>query len=224
MSNRLLILLFAAVTGTLYAGPGHDTHPGHDRDGWDLSEEELYPYNEVIDSFLAGKGAQTVGEITIGELRELTGRLSVVAQEEDYVRRARNASHMMPGTGHFLIDENGIGAAYLTGSILVAAGTVLGAYFVLPNDVQFDELDYIDDSFRDISRAWRGQSVESLWPAFGVLLGGGLVQAILGELASEDAERRARDQLDSGEKRFEPKPFIYPDAQGRLMLGARIGL
>ena len=41
----------------------------------------------------------------------------------------------------------------------VLAGTLVGTYFVLPEDVQFHETDYINDSFREICSARRGQSL-----------------------------------------------------------------
>lgn len=192
--------------------------------GLDLTGGELLPYNAVIEDFLTERESETIDEITIGELRELGAQLSVLAQEEDYVRSARQASWFLPGAGHFKIGENGRGAAFMTGSVLVVAGTLVGAYFALPEDVQFGEVDYINDSFHDIGSAWRGESIASMLPAIGILIGGGIVQSILGEVASCDAGRRARAQIESGEKRFEPQPFIFPDAQGRLMLGARIGL
>lgn len=213
-----LCVFLTAVTPLLFAGP-----PAGEQQ-WDLSEEEMLPYNSEIGRFLAEHQAVSAGDITIGEMRELGARLSVVAQEESYVRSARHASQGMPGAGHFMIGENGRGAAYMTGSVLVFAATVVGAYLVLPNGVQFHELDYINDSFGDIERAWRGESIASMLPTFGVLLAGGTIHALLGALASGDAEERAREQIVSGEKRFEPKPFIYPDATGRLVLGARIGL
>jgi heme A synthase len=213
-----LCVFWMAVTPVLFAGP-----PAGEQQ-WDLSEEEMLPYNTEIEGFLAERAAMSVGDVTIAEMRELGSRLSVVAQEESYVRSARHASQAMPGAGHFMIGENGRGAAYMTGSVLVVAATVVGAYLVLPNGVQFHELDYINDSFGDIERAWRGESIASVAPAFGVLLAGGVVHSLLGALASGDAEERAREQIVSGEKRFEPKPFIYPDTSGRLVLGARMGL
>ena len=218
MIRRAVILLLLLVPMALYASPEQ-----HEYD-WDLSEAEMLPYNEAIEEFFSDRESEAIGELTVGELRELGAQLSVVAQEEDYVRRARQSSHIMPGTGHFMIGEGGLGAAFTTGSIVVMAGTVVGAYMVLPDAVQFDELDYINDSFRDIGQAWRGESISSMLPAFGVLLAGGIVHGIIGEIVSNDAEKKARKQIDSGEKRFEAQPFIYPDAHGRLMLGARIGL
>jgi hypothetical protein len=214
----LIAILLVAAT-PLFAEPMHMAD-----NKWGLSEEEMLPYNEAINRFMVEREATTVDQITIGELRQLGATLSVVAQEENYVRRAAQASHLMPGSGHFGIGENGRGAAFLAGSVVVAAGTLVGAYFVLPEEVQFGEVDYINDSFREIGTAWRGESIASLLPAFGVLMGGGLVHAILGELASNDAERIARRQIESGEATFAPKPFIYPDARGWLILGARIGL
>jgi hypothetical protein len=196
----------------------------HMEDDWGLSEEQLLPYNQAIDQFMDERATSTVDEITIGDLRQLGATLSVVAQEEDYVRRASQASYLMPGSGHFGVGETGRGVAFLAGSVVIAAGTVVGAYFLLPEEVQFGELDYINDSFREIGTTWRGESIASLLPSFGVLLGGGLIHAILGELASNDAENIARRQIETGEKTFDPKPFIYPDARGRLILGARIGL
>ena len=47
-----------------------------------------------------------------------------------------------------MIGAPGVGAAYATGSVAVIAGAVVGAYFALPEDVQFGEVDYINDSFR----------------------------------------------------------------------------
>jgi hypothetical protein len=214
-----MIAIFAMAASPLFAEPMN-----MDDNEWGLTEEEMLPYNAAIEGFMVEREATTVDQITIGELRELGATLSIVAQEENYVRRASQASHLMPGSGHFGIGENGRGAAFLVGSVVVAAGTMVGAYLLLPEEVQFGEVDYIDDSFREIGTAWRGESVASLLPSFGVLLGGGLVHAILGELASSDAERIARRQIETGEKTFEPKPFVYPDARGRLILGARIGL
>ncbi len=218
MKRRWLCVLFVAAAPVLFAGPPAEEHQ------WDLSEEEMLPYNSEIEQFIAERPAVSVGDITLGEMRELGARLSVVAQEESYVRSARHASQAMPGAGHFMIGENGRGAAFMTGAVLVVAATVVGAYLVLPDEVQFHELDYINDSFSDIERAWRGESIASVLPAFGVLLAGGAVHGLLGALASGDAEERAREQIVSGKTRFEPKPFIYPDATGRLILGARIGL
>lgn len=213
-----LILVFSAAVGPLLAESRHTEMD------WDLTEEQMLPYNDAIDQFMVDRAASTIDEITIGEMRELGATLSIVAQEENYVRRAAQASQLMPGIGHFEIGEAGRGVSFLTGSVVAAAGAVVGAYFLLPEDVQFGEVDYINDSFREIRNAWWGESVASLLPSFGVLLGGGLVHAILGDLASNDAERIARRQVETGDKTFEPKPFIYPDARGRLILGARIGL
>lgn len=191
--------------------------------GDSLSEEELAPYQQAIDEFLSTREAQSLDSITIGELRELGAELSVVSQELQYVRTARIASRFVPGSGHFKIGDGGRGAAFLAGSLAITAGTLVGAYFALPEAVQFDNVDYIDDSFRDIGSAWRGESIGSVLPAFAVLVGGGMLQAILGEIAARDAGRRAQAQIDSGSVQFEPRPYMGPDAQGRLMLGARIG-
>lgn len=229
MKNRQLtgrgraLALFAVSALVIVIGSpvaAEDRKPLSDMEG---AAPEIAPYNAAIQAFLDEREARTVDEITIGELRQLGAELSVISQEVQYVRRARIASRVIPGAGHFTIDENGRGTAFLAGSIAVSAGTLIGAYFVLPDGVQFHQVDYINDSFREIGEAWRGESVRTLFPAFAVLVGGGALQAVLGELASRDAGRRAQAQIDAGVVQFEPQPFIGPDAEGRLMLGARVG-
>ncbi len=217
---RIVPALFLVVGITTVAV----AEPTHWAEEYDLDEDEILVYNDAIFDFLEQRDEEQLGDLTIGDLRELGATLSVIAQEEDYVRSARQSSRFIPGSGHFKIDEGGRGAAFLSGSLLVTAGTLVGAYFVLPEDVQFGEVDYVNDSFREIGSAWRGESIASILPAFGVLIGGGIVQGILGEIAANDAEKLAREQIESGEKTFAPQPFIYPDPRGRLILGARIGL
>lgn len=218
MNRFLSVLLIATTPSVLFAA---DWGESDERDR--LTDEEILIYNETITAFLDASEDETLAELTLGDLRALGARLSVVGQQEDYVRSARRASYMFPGSGHFMIDEPGVGAAFATGALLVGAGTLVGAYLLLPDDLKFDELDYINDSFRDISREWRGESIASMAPAAGVLIGGMIVNAILGEIAASDAESRARAQIASGAVAFDPQPFIYPDAHGRLILGARVG-
>jgi len=215
------MLATAGTVATVAANP-YGTH--EDEYEWELSKEEMLPYNTTIEQFLNENSTRTIDDLTIGDLRDLGAQLSIVAQEENFIRSARQASRVIPGAGQFIADAPGPGVAFATGSLVVVAGTLVGAYFVLPRRVQFHKTDYINDSFNEIGSAWRDQSIMSLLPAFGVLVGGGIIHGILSDAAAGDAERRARALVASGEKRFEPQPFIFPDANGRLILGARIGL
>lgn len=210
--------------GSVATAEPHGSYNAYGEYDWELTEAEMLPYNETFEAFLDAHESDSIEDLAIADLRDLSAQLSIVAQEEDYVRSARQASRIFPGAGQFMIGEPGRGVAFTAGSIAIVAGTLVGTYFVLPNKVQFHETDYINDSFQEIGQAWRDQSIFSLLPAFGVLVGGGIVHGILGEVAATDAESRARAQIESGTKRFEPRPFIYPDANGRLILGARIGL
>jgi TM2 domain-containing membrane protein YozV len=220
-SAQILGVGGVAVAETYGSHGAYGAHGGYE---WELTEEEMLPYNETFEAFLDAHESDSIEDLTIADLRALSAQLSIVAQEEDYVRSARQASRVFPGAGQFMIGDVGRGVAFTAGSIAIVAGTLVGTYFVLPNKVQFHETDYINDSFQEIGQAWRDQSIFSLLPAFGVLVGGGIVHGILSEVAATDAELRARAQIESGAKRFEPRPFIYPDANGRLILGARIGL
>tara|TARA_B100000614_G_scaffold188477_1_gene169481 strand:- start:26 stop:697 length:672 start_codon:yes stop_codon:yes gene_type:complete len=213
----VLVALVLLAPSLAFAGPGQS------HDEWTLPSEDIHPYDTIVAEFLAETGNTAVGDLTVAQLRDLTGALSVQAQQEDFIRRAEQSSRAMPGSGHFMVGADGRGALLTTSAVLVMAGTVVGAYFALPDGVQFGSVDYINDSFREINAAWRSESIRSMLPAAGVVLAGGVVHGILGEIASRDAGRIAREQITSGARTFEPQPFIFPDPSGRLMLGARIG-
>ena len=73
-------------------------------------------------------------------------------------------------------DDAVSGALFLAADILVAAGTLVGGYFLLPSELQFNNLDYFNTSHTEIKAAWKG-AVESATfmealPTLGVMTGG----------------------------------------------------
>ncbi len=168
-----------------------------------------------LSSLLAPRDGAALGSLEVRDVRALLAEASVRMQELQLLREVRVSSFAMPGVGHFKAGDNRSGAAYLAANIVLTAGTLVGAYFLLPSEVRFDELDYFGDSFGEIETAWKGQSIVDMLPSAGVLVGGFAVRALLGYFAAEDAGRIAVKKIRGGEISFEP--FAAAD---RLGLGA----
>jgi hypothetical protein len=128
-------------------------------------------------------------------------------------------SMMMPGLGQFMNEDPGTGALFLSLGVVTGVGGVLGAYFLLPDEVQFDQLNYFKDSFDSIETAWKAQSFVDLLPSLGALAGTGVVQAILRGVSSNHAASLAEQRIAAGEITFEPKLTILPGGPGAMGFG-----
>jgi hypothetical protein len=210
----LLIVMFAA--GTLFAGsPGRskmgDLHPI-----WGKEEELL---EQQLEAVLGGRESSVLGEMTVGEAQDLLGEISIAYQKAAYVSKSRAASFMLPGLGQFMNDDPGMGALFLSLDLLTGVGTLLGAYFLLPDELQFDELNYFTDSYSTMEIAWKDQSFVDLLPSLGVLAGGGLVQVILRGVSSNHAATLAEQNIAEGKVTFEPKLTVLPGGAGAMGFG-----
>jgi hypothetical protein len=139
------------------------------------------------------------------------------------VARARMASMALPGAGQFLAGDALGGAAFLTGDLVAAAGTLAGAYFLLPANVQFGSLDYLNASHAAVRTVWQSNSLSAYLPSLAVVAGGMGVQMLLRALASSNAEATARANVESGKVSFSPElvPFLEGGPDGRMR---RMGL
>ncbi len=143
-------------------GPGMDPHR--------FPIEHTYLRAE-LDSLFGTEGE--LGALSYGELRELAGRLSVALQKDRFVARSKAMSFMMPGSGQFLNKDYGSGAAFLATDLAVVAGTLIGAYYLLPDDLRFQQLDYFNTSFArsatpgKATPSWTTCPPWPCWPAAG---------------------------------------------------------
>lgn len=114
------------------------------------------------------------------------------------------ASMVIPGVGQLISGDTLGGSLYLTADLAVVAGTLLGAYFLLPSNVQFNQLDYFNTPLTTISSTWNGNTVLQYLPAAGVMAGGMLVKMILGHFAAVGAAHDAREAISQGKVTFTP--------------------
>jgi hypothetical protein len=209
MKRLLALLVVVIISGTAFAAP-----VGGPPDPFRIDEAFL---RAEIDQALAGDLDRQLGALTLGELEELLGRLSVARQKAAFIARSRAMSMMMPGLGELANKDKVSGALFMTADLALMAGTVIGAYFLLPTDLRFDRLDYFYGSFKDIRDQWESHSFMDYLPAIGVLVGGGLLKAILGGISASHAEKLARRNIAEGKITFEPRLVLPP--HGPMGLG-----
>lgn len=157
-----------------------------------------------VDPALLGLSAEQLGTLTVGDLVKVAERISISRQEARYVQRARVASRFLPGAGQFMTGDSLGGALFLGGDIALAAGTLIGAYLLLPANVQFSSTNYLDDPITSIRSRWEANSISSYLPSFAVCLGGMILKHVLGHFASVEAAKNARKNIAEGKVTFTP--------------------
>jgi TM2 domain-containing membrane protein YozV len=218
MKKWLVILLVVTVAGSVFAGsPGHSRSMDHRSMTWMGIDEEFL--EQQLEAALAGKKNTAIGDLTIGEAEELLGEISIAYQKAAFVAKSRAMSMMLPGLGQFMNDDVGMGVLFLSADLLVGAGTLLGAYFLLPDELRFDQLNYFNDSYATIKGQWEAQSFADFLPSIGVLAGGGLIQLVLRGVSSKHAARLAERNIAEGKITFEPKVYTLPVGPGAMGFG-----
>jgi hypothetical protein len=213
MKRLAVIMILATIGAAAFAAP-------YDRPLNPFQLDEAFLRAEV-DQALAGERDTAVGTLTVGQLQELLGRLSVAQQKAAFIARSRTMSLMMPGLGQFANKDAVSGALFLTADLALIAGTLVGAYYLLPPNVRFDRLDYFYGSFRSIRDTWESNSFMDYLPSLGVLAGGWLLQAVLGGISAHHAEKLARRNIEQGKITFEPRLLLAP--RGHMGMGWGMG-
>jgi hypothetical protein len=161
--------------------------------------------SQELSDALQDMSTAQLGTLTVADLEQIAGRISIAVQKIHYVRKARAASFMFPGAGQFMTGDAVGGSLYLAGDLAVVAGTIVGAYFALPSDLHFSSsLNYFTSPYNQITSAWGGHSFVDYLPSLGVMAGGFIVKAVLGHFSAEDAARRARQNIENGTVTFTP--------------------
>lgn len=215
----LLIGLSLTVAATGFASPHH----GHAGAGSDWYFSDLVA--EELESFAADSAMVSLGDLTVADLTELLGTLSVREQEASYVRSLRISSFIAPGIGQIRGGDALSGSLFVLGDIGLSVGTVWGAYALLPETVQISRdggtgIDYWNDSRNDVEAAWSALSFSDLAPSLGVVLAGSVVDLVLRSWSASHAGELALDNVESGAVVFEPQPFTF--VGDRMGLGMRM--
>jgi hypothetical protein len=204
MRKTLIFLLFFGCTASV------------------LTVQALTPAQELtneVNAILEHSSSAQISAMSLGDFEKIAGQISIAYQKYDYIQRSRAASLMLPGLGQFKNGDALGGSLFLAGDLAVVAGTLVGAYFLLPSNVQFGSLDYLNAPLATWRTTWQSNSLLSYLPSAGVLLGGMLVQGALRWISAENAMSEARRSIASGKVTFEPKlvPVVGPMGMGMMM-------
>lgn len=200
MKRLIVALVLVSLAGFTFAAP-RGAHDPYAREGL-----QVPPYVEQeLEELLAENAATEVGALSGADLKAALERLSIAAQQEAFVARSKAMSFVLPGLGQMVNEDYTRGSLFLLADLAALTGTVLGGYFLLPDNLRFDQLNYFKTNFGDIRTAWEGHSFVDYLPSMAVLAGGGVVMAILGKVASEHAGRLAERSIADGKITFQPR-------------------
>ena len=152
----------------------------------------------------AEMSGQRLGELSGAQLSALGLRLGLAAGKEAYLEESIAASFMEPGSWHLKNGQAGAGAGFVALHLGASLGSLVAAYFLLPVDLRFDRLDYLNSSFSAMNAAWNSHSVNDYLPAMGACLVGGILDGALRYWAARSAAEGARAAIEEGRTRIEP--------------------
>ena len=161
--------------------------------------------HEEIAAALQDLSSTQVETLTVGDMVKIAERVSIAEQKLHYVQRVKMASFMHPGAGQFMTGDPVGGALFLAGDIIVVTGTLVGAYFLLPADLQFNpSLNYFTSPCSQIRTTWANHSFIDLLPSMGLMAGGFFLKGIIGYFSGAAAARAALQNIADGKVTFTP--------------------
>ena len=165
-----------------------------------------------IEKLLRSHGNKTLGSLTVADIGMLMAKMNEAAMINSYIEGSGRMSFIVPGIGQFINKEPLTGTLFLTAHLGVIAGTVTGAYFLLPQDLQFGNTDYLNEPIGTIKDRWRSHSLYDYLPSAAVLVGGHVVDFLIRTIASKNAEKLAGEKIKSGE--VKPKAYFWSKGNG----------
>ena len=161
-------------------------------------------FGEELETILMEVRGREIGSLTVGEFESLLDEISILQQKAAFIQKARGASFMMPGVGQLMNGNTLGGVLLLFADVAIFAASVTTAYFLLPEELRFDQLDYFNASQATIKERWQAQSFSQMLPAKGVMAGMMVAEMLLRVFASKNAAGLAQQNILAGKITFEP--------------------
>jgi hypothetical protein len=159
------------------------------------------PVAEAVAALAQERGESELGSSTIDDVETAVARLSIALQQEAWIHGSAMASMAMPGLGQYMNHDALGGTLYLAGGLAVKAGAMIGAWFLLPANLQ---VNWFTTPVGTLETAYRANSAVDYLPAVGVLAAGALLDTLLGHVSARGAVRLAEKNVLDGTKSFEP--------------------
>src|SRR5208337_4984435 len=103
------------------------------------------------------------GDLTLSEILPYRNRLSIAAQEDEYVKKMSALSFKVPGSGQIKMGDTVGGAAFASLHIVLLLGQTVGAFLLLPQDLR--EIDYLHQPIRGIIDAYESHNAQDFLPS-----------------------------------------------------------
>ena len=155
-----------------------------------------------IESDMAGR---KIGDIEVTELLSLRDRLSVASQKDVYVRTIGLHSFLLPGLGQLETGDTAGGIGFMAADLGVLAATFITAYYLLPQDLRFDRIDYFGSGFSTINGAWTRHSFTEYLPAAAAVMAGLVLDQTLRHWSAAVSRRQAAKAIDENRVTFTPR-------------------
>lgn len=211
MKKIWLIAVFtAAVSAGAFAQHAWSESP-RTAQGYDFSLSGPYA-KEELSAIKSELGDRDFGNLSIAQLSPYWTRLNLALSKDQYLEQTSKLSMIMPGAGQFKNGDTSKGIGFLSLHLAVVAGTWTSFYFLLPADLRFDKLDYLDTSLQGIHDAWGAHSINDYLPSMGVLLAGTIFDMVIRHWSSREAYSGAGAAIESG--KAELKPVLGPGYLG----------
>ena len=196
----LFIFLAAGIVSAGFAQEMKTKVTVRDKSMPGFDQSYLKEENRAISEAL---GDKKFGEMTLNELKPYQERLRLASRKDLFVSQSGAMSFMIPGAGQFHNGDALGGTLFLLLDLATIAGSLTGAYFLLPADLRFDRIDYFNTPISTIRASWEGKTIVDFLPSFGVMAGGALVNLGVRMLASHNARETAKAAIDSGAVKFD---------------------
>jgi hypothetical protein len=203
LMKRFLIAVTALAIGSFAFAQGMPMMEGRGFMGPGFMHRGSYLSAEA-QAIAAELGGKAIGEFSLNELGPYEMRLRLAAQKDAYVERSAMASMRLPGSGQFKNGDTAGGSLFLAAHIATVAGSLVGEYFLLPANLRFDKLDYLNSSLSDIKTAWGGHSLVDYLPSMGIALAGMIVDGGLKVWSASSAYAEAKASVDSDKAKLRP--------------------
>ncbi len=159
------------------------------------------PVAEAVAALAKERGDSQLGAATVADVETAVARLSIALQQEAWIHGSALASMAIPGLGQYLNHDALGGTLYLAADIAVKAGALVGAWFLLPDNLQ---VNWFTTSIGGLETAFRANRPIDYLPSLGVLAAGAVVDMVLGHLSARGAARLAEKNVLDGTISFEP--------------------
>ncbi|WP_455383518.1 hypothetical protein [Salinispira pacifica] len=215
-TTAIALLLAVGTVAAAAAAPSEPSTFGRNKALSELGND--------VNQILAQEKDKQLSNMTVGDVTAILDRISIAQQQYLWVKRSEHASLALPGLGQYLNGDTLNGTLYLSGSVLLFAGTIVGAYFALPSDLHFGSIDYFNDSYSSIHTAWGNHSFVDYLPSIGVIVGGAILQGILRAVSSNAAGDLARKRIKDGSITFQPEPILVMPGAGSEPFQIGVGM